>query len=86
MTDLDANETADRIIRQGRALVKAIEGLSEVDPTGPIERLMIRMLLDSYKQRLQAITGALPAWAVERILSASEYGEDDRAAAWMSRN
>jgi hypothetical protein len=81
-----ANETADRIIRQGRALVKAIEGLSEVDPGGLIERLMIRMLLDSYKQRLQALTAALPAWAVEKILSVSEYVGDDRAAAWMSRN
>ena len=40
MTNLKANETADRIIRQGRALVKAIEGLSEVDPTSPIERAM----------------------------------------------
>jgi hypothetical protein len=72
-----ANATADRIIRQGRALVKAIEGLSEVDPGGLIERLMIRMLLDSYKQRLDAPITALPAWAVEEILSASEYSEDD---------
>jgi hypothetical protein len=83
MTDA---ELVNRVIRQGRALVKAIEGLSEVDPTGPIERLMIRMLLDSYKQRLQALVAALPAWAVERILSASEYSEDDRAAVWMSNN
>jgi hypothetical protein len=81
-----ANETADRIIRQGRALVKAIEGLSEVDPGGPIERLMIRMLLDSYKQRLDALITALPAWAVEKILSVSEYSEDGRAAVWASRN
>ena len=47
---------------------------------------MIRMLLDSYKQRLQALTAALPTWAVEKILSASEYSEDDRAAVWVSRN
>ena len=86
MTNLKANETADRIIRQGRALVKAIEGLSEVDPGGPIERLMIRMLLDSYKQRLRALIGALPAWAVEKILSAGESVGDDRAAVWVSRN
>ena len=86
MTNLNANETADRIIRQGRTLVRAIEGLSEVDPTGPIERLMIRMLLDSYKQRLQALVAALPAWAVEKILSAGEHVGDDRAVVWVSRN
>jgi len=76
----------DRVIRQGRALVKAIEGLSEADPGGPIERLMIQMLLDSYKQRLQALVTALPAWAVEKILSASERVGDDRAVLWMGNN
>jgi hypothetical protein len=86
MSEATDAEHVNRIIRQGRALVKAIEGLSEVDPTGPIERLMIRMLLDSYKQRLEALIAALPAWAVERILSASERVGDDRAALWMSRN
>ena len=86
MTDLKANEIADRIIRQGRALGKAIEGLSEIDPSGPIERLMIRMLLDSYKRRLQALVAALPAWAVGKILSASEHTGDDRVAVWVSRN
>ena len=86
MTDLKANEIADRIIRQGRALGKAIEGLSEIDPSGPIERLMIRMLLDSYKRRLQALVAALPTWAVGKILSASEHTGDDRVAVWVSRN
>jgi hypothetical protein len=81
-----ANETADRIIRQSRALVKAIEGLSEVDPGGPIERLMIRMLVDSYKQRLLVLTAAFPTWAVERILSTSGHIGDDRAAVWTKNN
>jgi hypothetical protein len=57
MSELDHT---NRIIRQGRALVRAIEGLSEVDPGGPVERLMIRMLLDSYKQRLQALVVVVP--------------------------
>jgi hypothetical protein len=65
---MSESDHTNRIIRQGRALVKAIQGLSEVDPTDPVERPMIRMLLDCYKQRLQAITAALPAWAVEKIL------------------
>jgi hypothetical protein len=32
---------ADRIIRQGRALVRAIESLTTIDPTGPFERTLV---------------------------------------------
>jgi hypothetical protein len=39
---------------------------------------MIQMLLDSYKQRLEALVTALPAWAVEKMLSASERGGRQR--------
>jgi hypothetical protein len=47
-------ELVNRIIRQGRALVKAIEGLSEADPTGPIEWAM--ELGGTRRQRWSAIT------------------------------
>ena len=40
MSEATDADLANRVIRQGRALVKAIEGLSEVDPSGPIERAM----------------------------------------------
>ena len=45
----------DYIIRQGRALVRAIEGLTEIAPTGPIERFVVGLLLTSYKGRLRAV-------------------------------
>jgi hypothetical protein len=86
LDEMSESDHTNRIIRQGRAFVKAIEGLSEVDPTGLVERLMIRMLLDSYKQRLDALVTALPAWAVEEILSAGERVGDDGAVLWMDNN
>jgi hypothetical protein len=47
----DPNHTAP-IIRQGRALVKAIEGISEIDATGHIEQFVTRLLVASRKERL----------------------------------
>ena len=82
----DPTNTTDRIIRQGRALVRAIEGMSEINPTGPIERALAGFLLAGYKRRLRAIVEVLPDWVVEKILGASEHIEDDRPAAWMSWN
>jgi hypothetical protein len=32
-------ETTDRILRQGKALVRAIEALGTIEPSGPIEQL-----------------------------------------------
>jgi hypothetical protein len=40
------------IIRQGRALVKAIEGISEIDATDHIEQFVTRLLVASRKERL----------------------------------
>jgi hypothetical protein len=42
----------DHIIRQGRALVKAIGGISEIDATGHIEQFVTRLLVASRKERL----------------------------------
>jgi hypothetical protein len=78
--------TTDRIIRQGRALVRAIEGLSEIEPGGPIERFIAGLLLAAYRRRLRGIVEDAPAWVVEKILSASERIGDDRAALWTSEN
>lgn len=75
MTDF---ELTDRIISQGLALVHAI------DPAGPFERLIARLLLAAYKRRLRAIVAAVPAWISEEILSASKHVDDKRAALWMS--
>jgi hypothetical protein len=83
MTDL---ELTDRIIRQGRALVRAIEGLATIEPTGPIERALASLLVAAYKRRLRAIVETVPSWVAEKILGASEHIGDDRAAVWMSDN
>lgn len=76
----------DRIIVQRRALVRAIEALSTIEPSGPVERALARLLLAAYKRRLRAIVGAAPSWVSEEILSVSERIGDKRAALWMSDN
>jgi hypothetical protein len=48
-------ELTDRIMSQGRALVHAIEPLGTIEPTGPTERVLARLLLAGYKRRLRAI-------------------------------
>jgi hypothetical protein len=79
---MTAPHPTDRILRQGRAL----EGLSEIEPSGPIERFIAGLLLAAYKRRLRGIVEAAPAWVTEEILSASERIGDDRVALWMSEN
>ena len=37
-------ELIDRIILQGRALVRAIEALGTIEPTGPFQRTLVRVL------------------------------------------
>ena len=71
---------------RARALVRAIEGLSEIEPSGPVERFVTGLLLAVYRRRLRGIVEAAQAWAAEEILSASERIGDDRAALWMSEN
>jgi hypothetical protein len=56
---------------KNQGVVRAIEGISEIDPTGPIERFMVRLLLYSYKQRLRAIVAAVPTEKSEGILRES---------------
>ena len=79
-------ELTDRILRQGRALVRAIEALGTIEPTNRLERQWVRPLLYLYKQRLRGIVEAAPAWVSKEILSGSEHIEDRRAALWLSKN
>jgi hypothetical protein len=83
---MTAPHPTDRILRQGRALVRAIEGLSEIEPAGPVERFIAGLLLAAYKRRLRGIIEAAPAWVTEEILSASERVGGDRVALCMSDN
>jgi hypothetical protein len=46
----------DRILTQGRALVRALEALGTVQPSGPFERALARPLMAAYKRRLRGST------------------------------
>jgi hypothetical protein len=65
-------ELTDRIITQGRALVRAIEALGTIEPTGPFERALACLLMAASKRRLRAIVVAMPTWVSEEMLSTSE--------------
>jgi hypothetical protein len=73
----------DRIILQGRALVRAIEALSTIQPSGPFERALAHLLMAAYKRRLRGIVKLAPAWVSEEILRLSECIGDRRAMVWM---
>jgi hypothetical protein len=79
-------EFTGHIIAQGKALVRAIEALGTIKPSGPIERWLAGSLQAAYKRRLHEIVAVLPDWVVEEILSASERIRDDQEALWFGRN
>ena len=76
----------ERVLEQGKALVRAIESLETIDSSGPFETAITWFLLKAYRRRLRAIVGAAPAWVAEEILSASERIDDDRPVHWISTN
>lgn len=53
-------ELTDRIIAQGRALVRAIEGIAAIEPAGPIERAIAGLLPAAHKRRLRTIVEVAP--------------------------
>jgi hypothetical protein len=61
-------------------MTKGIEGMHEIDLTDPAKRLLVRLLLDSYEQRVLAIVAAVPGWVAEEILSTSEHVGEHSAA------
>lgn len=81
MVDTDL---VDRVIRQGRALVRAIEGLSEIEPSGWFERALVRLLLAGYRRRLRGIVDAVPEWAKAKILGAS--AGDESMVLWVDED
>jgi hypothetical protein len=83
---MTASNHITRIILQGRALVRAIEALSTIEPSGWFERWQAGMLQRAYKERLRAIVAGVPEWAAEEILSVSEHIPEDRPAVWFSEN
>jgi hypothetical protein len=76
----------ERILEQGKALVRVVEALETIEPIGSIDRTMVVLLLQTYRHRLRAIVSSAPSWVREEILSASQEIDDQRPAAWMSEN
>jgi hypothetical protein len=75
-----------KILEQGKALVRAIEGLETIDATGPIERATVWLLLQAYRRRLRESVASAPTWVSEEILSASQRIGGDRPVLWRSDN
>jgi hypothetical protein len=42
-----------------------IEALGTIQPSGPFERALARLLMAAYKRRLRAIVAVVPAWVGE---------------------
>ena len=76
----------DHVLRQGKDPVLAIEARSTIEPSGPLERAAVRLLLYVHKRRLRGVVEVAPSWMVEENLSASEHIGDDRAVLWLSEN
>jgi hypothetical protein len=53
----------------------AIEALGTIQPSGPFERALARLLIAAYKRRLRAIVRVVPTWVSEKMLSTSERGK-----------
>jgi hypothetical protein len=52
-----------------------IEALGAIQPTGPFERALARLLMAACKRRLRTIVKVVPTWVSEEMLSASECGK-----------
>jgi len=79
-------ELTDHIISQGRALVHAIEAMGTIQPTGPFERALARLLMAAYKRCPRAIVKVAPTWVSGENLSATERIGDKRAVLWFGEN
>jgi hypothetical protein len=53
-------DLTNRIITQGKALVRAIEALGTIEPTGPFEWALAWLLMAAHKRRLREIMEAVP--------------------------
>jgi hypothetical protein len=76
----------DHVLEQVNGLMHTIKAVETIEPTGPIERVQARFLLQAYRRRLRAIVAAAPDWVVEEILSASQHIDEGRSAVWLSDN
>ena len=66
------SKSTNLIISQGRALVRAIEAIDSIAPSGWFERWQARSLRVIYEHRLHEIVKTAPVWIAEEILAARE--------------
>ena len=71
---------------RGCTFARAIEAQGIIEPVGPYERALARLLMAAYKRLLRAIVKVVPTWVSEEILGASEHIGDDRPVLWISKN
>jgi hypothetical protein len=81
---MNALALTDRILRQGCALVRAIEALGTIQPFGSFEHALARLLMAACKRRLRAIVGAAPARVGGGTLCAGEHMGDRYTKPWIN--
>ena len=67
-------EVTDEIITQGRSLLRAIEALEAIVPSGQAESQLAEQLVGVYRHRLWELLKTALAWISEEILSADGSG------------
>jgi hypothetical protein len=64
---------AEHVLEQGRALIRAVEALETIVPTGPVLRVQAWFLPEAYRRPLRGIIELAPERAAEEILTASDH-------------
>jgi hypothetical protein len=72
----DSTEVTDEIITQGRSLLRAIEALEAIVPSGQAESRLAEQLAGVYRHRLREILKTAPAWISEKILMPAGKGAE----------
>lgn len=81
----DADHT-DYIISQGRALVRAIEALRNIEASHPFESELAELLRSACQRCLRCIVADAPSWVREEILKPDEYVQDVPPASQPDRD
>jgi hypothetical protein len=58
---MNDQQIIDRIIRRGRALVRAVDALGTIQPIGLFECALTRLLVAAYKRRFRGIVKVRPS-------------------------
>jgi hypothetical protein len=66
------------------ALVRAIDALETIEPTGPIERVQAWFLLQAYRRGLRGIVELAPEWVGEGKGPNAHVGRGRGESRWAS--